>query len=249
MTYGAELAGEQTMETESYLTTEQNEYRKAHSWPGVVGRLAGLEVINGGRGGSSNERILRSTINDVVRLKLGPDDFVIIGWTEHERLEYVQDNKWVQQTVRVRPRSYREKRFIDDWARLNLSSTTRCWEKFFVHALSLQAFLDARSIPWLMFNALPVLTINDFPKVPLALVHLRNELNKERWITPIDDLHKCMFNQVKDFPTGPERHPLAEGHQRWGEIVYAKFCELSGSMVSRSAQTLFGAQTTQASYG
>jgi len=224
MTYGAELNREETHVPVEALTPKQNAYRLRHSWPGVVHQLVGPErqLLNGAIGGAANERIVRTTINDVLRYNLGPKDLVLIGWTETERFEYVKGKTWVQQTVNVRPDWYDEIQFVDDWARLMMGNTDMMWERFLVQVLTVQAFLNERHIPWLMFNALPPVTIDSFPKIPKHLDHLKAAVNAHRWLTTMDDMHQCMFNQIKHLPQAKYLHPLEEGHQLWGEIVYAQ---------------------------
>lgn len=221
MTYGQELNGEATHVPEEALTPSQNEHRKRHSWPGIVGSLMpGYSVFNAGAGGGSNDRIVRTTIQDVLGLNLGPDDLAIIGWTETERFEYVQAGRWVQQTVNVRPDWYGERQFVDDWARLMMNDTNRMWEKFLVQVISVQSLLQARNVPYLMFNALPAITIDNFPPIPAELWSLQHKIDHSRWITPIDKMPQCMFCQVKHLPQAPQLHPLHEGHKLWGTIVH-----------------------------
>jgi hypothetical protein len=220
MTYGAELAGEHNDVSEPYLSPSQNQFRKKHSWPGVLADYLGAIPINSGLGGGSNDRILRSTINEVIAADLGPEDLVIIGWTETERFEYVKAGQWMQQTVNYRPDFVPEVRFVDDWARLMLSDTARVWEKFLVQVLALQHFLQARRIPYFMFNALPAVTIEDFPPIPASLNHLRSAIDESRWITKIDVSNTCMYCQIQHLPRAPSLHPLVEGHHLWGTKVY-----------------------------
>lgn len=221
MTYGSELCGEETYVLEQHLSPSQNAHRKHHAWPGVLGRMLGAEAtVNNGFGGASNDRIHRTVISDIVALKLGPQDFVSIGWTETERFEYMSPAHWVQQTVNVRPSWYAEKQFVDDWARLMLSDVNKVWERFLTQVLTVQAMLRERSIPYVMFNALPAITIDNYPPIPTSCKHLLNAIDLTKWVTPIDRMPECMFCQIKHLPQGPSLHPLEEGHQLWGTIVH-----------------------------
>lgn len=66
-------------------------YRLRNTWPHHVGRVLGLNVINGAHAGASNDRIVRSTMDDLLGLlktKKAKDIFVMIGWSSPERKDF-----------------------------------------------------------------------------------------------------------------------------------------------------------------
>jgi hypothetical protein len=71
---------------------DNDAYRLPKVWPGKLSiKLPGVEVINKGFAGSSNDRILRETVNDVLGLlttKKPEDIYVIIGWSSPERKDF-----------------------------------------------------------------------------------------------------------------------------------------------------------------
>lgn len=233
MTYGAEIAGEEPM---TRLSPSQNEFRLQHCWGGVLAAQLGRSFLNSGHGGSCNERILRSLVQDVERHALGTNDLVIIGWTEMERTEYVFEGEWYQQTVNYRPKFYREKRYIDDYARLMLNTPERTWERFLTLVMLAQQLLRSRHIPYLMFNALPPLNTDDYPTVPASLNYLKQGIDTSLWATPMEVHYQCMFCRVMHLPLGPEKHPLKEGHALWANILHDHVTRAYPGMVSTTSQ-------------
>lgn len=74
---------------------KNKEYRLPRVWPHKLGNLLDIDVINNSHAGGSNDRIVRSTINDILELKenINPEDiFVIIGWSSPERKDFFY--KW-----------------------------------------------------------------------------------------------------------------------------------------------------------
>jgi hypothetical protein len=110
LTEGSELGNKQfgwdekkfgvaTSRTYSALTPQHYAHMEYHAWPAVLARSLGMEVLNEGLGGSSNERIARTTISAVGKLLKThkPEDiFVIVGWTAYERFETRHRGQWRQ---------------------------------------------------------------------------------------------------------------------------------------------------------
>ena len=70
-------------------------YRLPRVWPDKLGKLLNIDVLNNAHAGGSNDRIVRSTINDIVKLKDKLDTknlFVLIGWSSPERKDFFY--KW-----------------------------------------------------------------------------------------------------------------------------------------------------------
>lgn len=76
---------------------DNNSYRLPKVWPYKLGKLLKTKVINNAVSGSSNDAIVRRTIEKVLELleTNKPDDlFVIIGWSSPERKDFYYDGKW-----------------------------------------------------------------------------------------------------------------------------------------------------------
>ena len=66
-------------------------YRLNKVWPHIVGKNLGLEVVNNSYAGSSNDGIVRRTLNDIPKLlkEYKPEEIVvIIGWSSPERKDF-----------------------------------------------------------------------------------------------------------------------------------------------------------------
>lgn len=66
--------------------------KSRYAWPYRLGKLLGKEVFNRALEGGSNDRILRTTIQDVIEMN---PEMVIIQWSGSERFETPVDN-WLQ---------------------------------------------------------------------------------------------------------------------------------------------------------
>lgn len=136
-----------------------NEARWRAAWPGQLGRLLGYtSVVNDGFPGSSNDRILRSTIRwlveDVPALKAaGAELLVVIGWSSPMRREFHISGEWRQlipyhdytdAPAAMINRAYREIAWSDEESAI----------RFATQVLTLKWALERASIPYLFFNAL-----------------------------------------------------------------------------------------------
>lgn len=71
-------------------------YRTARVWPRFLSDSLDLDVINNSHAGASNDRIVRSTVNEITGLlrTFAPSEiFVLIGWSSPERKDFYYDNK------------------------------------------------------------------------------------------------------------------------------------------------------------
>ena len=70
---------------------DNDEYRLPKVWPHKLGVLLGKQVLNKAVAGSSNDTIVRNTLNDVLELLkvYRPEElYVIIGWSSPERKDF-----------------------------------------------------------------------------------------------------------------------------------------------------------------
>lgn len=83
-----ELFGNQLQHS---MHPDNAQYRYPRVWPHKLGKMLNVETINNSHSGASNDRIVRTTINDITKLvKLyNPHDmFVLIGWSSPERKDF-----------------------------------------------------------------------------------------------------------------------------------------------------------------
>lgn len=121
------------------------------SYPYLIGQELNLNVINNAKGGSSNDRIHRTSIKDILKIiNEGQVPFVIIGWTNINRFELNNTNHdWIQfgQWPNF-PYDEFEKEYISKFG-----SDYGAMEKYCLQVFTLQTFLQYYKIPYLMFNA------------------------------------------------------------------------------------------------
>jgi len=77
--------------TSDVMDRRNTDYRLPKMWPDKLGKLLNVRVKNDGHAGSSNDSIVRRTIENVLILleEYKPENiFVIIGWTSPERRDF-----------------------------------------------------------------------------------------------------------------------------------------------------------------
>ena len=111
-------------------------------------------VTNIAKGGGSNHRILRTTMEYVENNEV---DFVIIGWTTHERFEFAWKGKRKDYTLyKQSEKNDLEKfyRFLD----LNVADWNIGLEDTITYQYAVQLFLESKNIKYLysnMYNSIP----------------------------------------------------------------------------------------------
>lgn len=174
------------------------------AWPTKLAEMLKQQVINFGRGGAANNRIIETTknfINDLSRTGRHRYyngvyepclDFVIIQWSSYLRLG-------PDETV---PRDivYREK------------EEAYLLDKYFVQVAEMQDFLDSRRIPYLMFNA-----FDNEKAIPQSNSKFKELVDDKYFIGWPDE---AIVNWVYGLPHGPNGHPLEEAHIRIAEILH-----------------------------
>lgn len=87
-TYGSELRDPGHPEFKSDFDQVHVAYRKKHTWSALLGQKYSLEVFNGSEAGAGNDRILRTTVHDIAKLKSqGRRPLVVIAWSHIQRFE------------------------------------------------------------------------------------------------------------------------------------------------------------------
>lgn len=120
----------------------------------------GMSPVNLAMPGGGNDRILRTTIDYCVA---NPVDFVIIGWSTHERTELIFEEQWHHFGFGRQVHKFGKLQDETDVKKLQqlfdfMSLYSSTWyphgvERTLIYQLSLQSFLEARGIDYLFFNA------------------------------------------------------------------------------------------------
>lgn len=171
------------------------------AWPSKLSELLRKQIINFGRGGAANNRIIETTknfINDMSRTALyngvynNSVDLVIMQWSSYLRLG---PNETVPRDI-----VYREK------------EEAYLLDKYFVQVAEMQDFLDSRRIPYLMFNA-----FDNEKAIPQSNSKFKELVDDKYFIGWPDE---AVVNWVYGLPHGPNGHPLEEAHIRIAEIIH-----------------------------
>lgn len=184
---------------DSFTFGDELEHPFGSAWPAKLSELLGRQVINFGRSGAANNRIIETTKNFISDLEstnnfrfLRSIDFVIIQWTSYLRLG-------PKETV---PRNivYGEK------------EEAYLLDKYFVQVAEMQDYLDSRRIPYLMFNA-----FDNEKAIPQSNSKFKDLVDDKYFIGWPDE---AVVNWVYGLPHGTKGHPLEEAHIKIAEIVH-----------------------------
>lgn len=182
-------------------------YRNLHSFSGLLSSHYNLKLFNAAFPGASNQRILRTTVFDISKLKeKGQNPFVIIVWGLTHRFELYNNKKkdWVS--------------FINPETADNLQLAKTIWEnyssdysddiQFVMQVILMESFLKKNNVPYFMVN------VHDFNP---ELVFSKDDI--ELFKTQVDSKYYIsdlsLSKLVKSYPNlkwGID-HPLEDGHK------------------------------------
>lgn len=206
LTFGMEVGYRGLRRTADLLTPEENAYREANNWAGVLARKLQIpEVINVGKSGRSNNTIFRSMVSDLPIVD--SDTLVVVGWTSLSRLDFWNNTDF---TINLIPESrvrYDEKtqRLYDCLVNDGFYNRALEAENLNCYAHSVSAMIKTRGGTLVMFPAID------------------NDLS-------IDDpscMTDCFYDDCleKNFPIGDYWHPDAEGHAYWADKIISHLCK------------------------
>jgi hypothetical protein len=192
--------------------TQGAEVTADQAWATLLANRLGYQLTNLGRGSGSNDYIFRTTVE---QLAVHDWDLVIIGWTDHHRMEYTDEygswNLWpgIEQLVRERFHpgpDYRQQ--LVDWISRHHDSA---WlqQRWMAQVVALQALLQQHNTPWLMCRA--------FNAVELQGHAVENLIDSDRflgWPT------QTMKHWAGECEYGVYGHFLALGHERVADKIY-----------------------------
>jgi len=181
-------------------------------WPKVLGRKLGWETWNAGRLGSSNDKILRTTIATIEYLEsIGKRNFfVVVGLTSPFRYETWNEYK---------PGAYHQDRVDSrEWLEFGDKKLTH---KTCLDIIHLQNFLKCKNIPYLIFSAFDNFD-DDIKKDKLyKYIDLENIYNRN-FDGHFYNYIREKYN-IEDWKTEPyfrTLHPTDISHIEWGEELY-----------------------------
>lgn len=214
MTYGAEI---------------DESIRETSNWVAHLGRFFGAEVINEAVGGSSNDRIVRTTMQYIAKYvcdgKDTSDLIVTIGWSNPGRREFAwadpvkqkqEGGLYFQIVPTWRPPSLAK---IHDYYYENLHSTREAEVRFLIDVLTLQNMLKINNIRYLFCRGIPSFR-NHQDVVHDEVASLEGMIDKTRFHDFNQNSSLLIKANEWKLPIGPGLHPLEEAHQRWAETLW-----------------------------
>ena len=217
----------------------------------IVSKEFGQKYWDNAKVGGSNDRICRTTVDDMIRT---PAKLAIIVWSGPNRFEYLDDHNTWRSAVWLRymfnrktfePSPDSEVHFhprmkLEQWKALNAYGTIGRSMRYNLivslhNMLNVKYFLEAKKIPYLFYNMSsgqiePLLKILDEKRMEgsnnlweVEHMKLNDYLNELPHLKEEAFYDMCKRKKV---PFGPKDHPLEEGHRLMAERIigdiYAK---------------------------
>lgn len=190
-----------------------------NAWPYKLANLINYNVVNLGQSGISNTSILRRTIVELAGLANEKYDLVVVGWTSAGRVEWKDDigveyDLWPGYAGRSK--FLHDHPWRNDWLNYinKYHNSEYLYQQYLVNVISLQSYLKANNIPYVMLN----IVNNEYYRSSSLkeLGYLANEIDKNNF--PGWDNYG-MAEMAGSCPKGPGGHPLELGHQRIAEKI------------------------------
>ena len=194
--------------------------------------------------GGSNDRIWRTTMDDMIRK---PAKLAIIVWSGINRFEYLDDHNAWRSAVWVKYRFDKKSLKVSEQSETHFHPrmTLKQWQaiqgwatqvrtmrynliKSLNHMISIKYFLESKNIPYLFYNLSdgqiqPTLKILDEQRMEGAnnlweVGHMK--LND--YLNELPHMNEEAFYDMckrKKVPFGPKDHPLEEGHRLMAERI------------------------------
>jgi hypothetical protein len=169
----------------------------------------GMSAVNIALPGGSNDRINRTTIDFCLNNQV---DFVVIGWTTHERFEFPWNNTTEYYGLGRQSTDARLQKLFDymslycsNWNPVGLSRA--------LHSMySLQCFLESKQIPYLFFNS--------WNHIPVGYQDtVWNNINKDKYYKPHEGIFEN-FERLMPDNFSAMRHGNETVHLSIAEELY-----------------------------
>ena len=220
----------------------------ASAWPRVAADALGVDVVNLALNGSSNRRIVRSTLqglDDIAAERgLRPEQVLFVGmWTEFARSEYYDERRVYPETAHLpSERGWHE---ISHWEAKTdprvrahyryLQSDTGDLINFLVDYVLLESFLKVRVYRY-AFAFAGIFWPDEFPVVARSLIEKVDDSRLLGGWSGAASFRSLVRDRCA---VGAHRHPLEEGHRvfalehlvPWLESLFAARTAAAGAEV------------------
>ena len=148
----------------TYINSPENDsYRLPKVWPNMLGEISNIKVLNTAVAGSSNDGIVRRTLNQVIKLleEYKPEDIlVVIGWSSPERKDFFYNDGVVHKRWEtLYPAELYQKHISKELQKFYELYVKYFWDveefsnRYIEQCLLISNFLDGFGIKYYFFNA------------------------------------------------------------------------------------------------
>jgi len=201
------------------------------------------ECFNNAKGGGSNQRIVRTTIDWLLKNKnKWSDVLVLVGWTEFHRYEILNNENWIQVSrIDFPPEEIQNTIRYENWKSYiaNFYNIWRMYNNYLDNILYLQLFLESNNIKYIFWDSIGDFSPDD------DTFRYRNKykkkwdiINTKNWVTGGDESWEKYLKELEkehDVRVGTrdkrgildDFHPNELGHKFWYEKIKNKVKELN----------------------
>ena len=222
---------------------ENNSYRLPKVWPGKLKQYTSGRVINNAVAGSSNDGILRRTINSVLKLEKSYDSkdiLVIVGFSSPERKDFYYRHNNVSAWDTMYPLDIEAERLSEDRKLFYREYGKIYWNeeeyitRYMQTVIALSSFLENKGIQHIFFNAFYETEIdgilNNRPFLDeisrLRSIYGEGKLKSLEINNTIQEyikVHKKVFTTTsfKSYIGKKlvDYHPSEESHSKWADYI------------------------------
>jgi len=226
----------------SFVQGAENEFHQ--QFPTLVGKHFNSDWWRNSKVGGSNDRIWRTTMDDMLRK---PADLVIIVWSGINRFEYLtRENVWRsavwinhafnRYTLEMHPRSeihFHPDMTLDQWKAIQgMGTKVRSMRSNLIETLnymiSIKYFLEAKGIPYLFYNMSDGQIrwvrkkLNEQRKEGANIIWDVEHMKEKDYYAELPFLEEEAFYDMckkAKVPFGPKDHPLAEGNKLMADRI------------------------------
>lgn len=203
---------------------EELENRASDAYPNKIAKHFNKFVFNNAEPGSSNQSILRRTIQDIENiLEKGIAPFVLISWTNTARFELCDNNdEWQQFT----PESDKDKK-LSKIIYSKYSSNNGEFETLMLQMTLMENFLKQKGLKGLQFNMFPIPIFNlDWETLDKNI----NKFDRQYTLSPMFNVGMYL-DSFYDWDRQPNNHPGPKGHQIIADFLIKHIEERYGTEI------------------
>jgi hypothetical protein len=175
------------------------------------------DITNLAMGGRGNNRISVST--KVWFEQNGTDNtFAVIGWSSQHRNDYITNDGWKAGRIEGTDLTWRTWKTLDNVSFIKQQGgwdiETNATINFLDHVFDLQNYFQRKSIPYIMYNALP----NTLEAPCRDSKVIREALDMKRFFNPTTSHYEYVLDK-KLIVSPNDPHPSTQGHVQWANML------------------------------